>query len=161
MEALFSVGADDCSPSVNAGTIYLGFDREAQTYEEAVLSALTQVLRAANANEEIRVVRVAEDDVSFGEIAKRTSKSRETIRKYANGQRGPGGFPPHTVPGKYQWSAVLAWLEQHQLVDGSAAVSLVQEHGVVLRKLNATLQLQSLGVKPSEVKQLIATLNGT
>uniref|UniRef100_UPI003F492B77 helix-turn-helix transcriptional regulator n=1 Tax=Amycolatopsis sp. CA-096443 TaxID=3239919 RepID=UPI003F492B77 len=48
------------------------------------------------------------------EIAERTGRSREAVRLWANGTRGPGGFPaPAGAAGRtalYDWAEVSAWL---------------------------------------------------
>ena len=41
--ALFEVGADDCSPGVHSGKAYVSFHREAKSLEEAVRSAYLDV----------------------------------------------------------------------------------------------------------------------
>lgn len=41
--ALFEAGADDCSPGEHCGEGYAAFHREAQTFEEAVRSAIRDV----------------------------------------------------------------------------------------------------------------------
>ena len=63
----------------------------------------------------IEVLRVEPDDiVNASEIARRVSKTRESIRKYIAGERGSGTFPSPIsgVRRGYQlwrWSEVAKW----------------------------------------------------
>ena len=56
------------------------------------------------------------DLVSLKDIAGRTGRSYESVRKLAHGQRGPGGFPAPVSAGQwalYSWAEVSAWLIRH------------------------------------------------
>jgi len=57
--------------------------------------------------------------VTLLDISKRAGVSREAVRLWAAGQRGPGGFPKPllvTTGGEKLWDReqVAHWLEQHQ-----------------------------------------------
>ncbi|MGH3273718.1 MAG: hypothetical protein ACRDNZ_05250 [Streptosporangiaceae bacterium] len=55
------------------------------------------------------------DLVSLKDIAARIGRSYESVRKLANGQRGPGGFPAALSAGQwalYSWAEVSAWISQ-------------------------------------------------
>ena len=45
-EGLFEAGCDDALPGSRDGTVFLDFDREAESFPTAVLSAIRDVLRA-------------------------------------------------------------------------------------------------------------------
>lgn len=76
-----------------------------------------------------KVLGVDEDLVSISDISRRIGVSRETIRLWVTGRRGPGNFPPPkgTVGGGdrgstkvWAWATVNAWLGEHyRLTDGS------------------------------------------
>lgn len=45
-DALYEAGCDDSSPGVSCGVVSVPFDREAETLQEAVISAIQQVHQA-------------------------------------------------------------------------------------------------------------------
>ena len=58
-DALFKAGCEDAMPAVKAGVLYLEFDREHDSLEDAVWSAIDDVHRADLG---LTVVRVEPDD---------------------------------------------------------------------------------------------------
>lgn len=58
--------------------------------------------------------------VSLADIADRAGVSREAVRLWAAGQRGPGGFPDPVVFSQrtgekgWDWHQVAAWLESYR-----------------------------------------------
>ncbi|MBI4729866.1 MAG: hypothetical protein HY775_10275 [Acidobacteria bacterium] len=121
---LFEAGADDGVPESGPRGHSIGFDREAPSFREAVLSAIKNVEEAG-----FEVRRVEPDDlVSAADIAERTGRSRQSISALTNGTRGPGNWP-RPVAGNvrsplWRWSDVAAWFEAFdasQAVDRKAA----------------------------------------
>lgn len=113
IDALYDAGCDDATPErEDGGRTFLHFDREAETLAEALVSALQDVEKTT-----LRVVSVRSDDlVSPREIADRTGRSYESVRLLANGQRGPGGFPPPMSDDSwalYSWTQVGPWFARH------------------------------------------------
>lgn len=114
-DALFEAGCDDALVGRSHGVQFVDFDREAESIEDAVLSAVT----AVESVEGLRAVRLADAGlVSMSEIAKRVGQSREYIRLLVEGRRGPGGFPaPATDPRvRYRlWRTddVERWMTRH------------------------------------------------
>lgn len=91
IDALFEAGCDDALIGRTDCTQYLDFGREAETFEEAVFSAIADVESVAG----IKVVRLADIGLlSMSDIATRTGRTRESVRLLIAGKRGPGGFPP-------------------------------------------------------------------
>lgn len=76
-----------------------------------------------------KVTGVVDEFVNVSEIAARVNVSRETVRSWASGARGPGGFPPpHHVHGDatgkgpmkvWRWADVNAWLVNVGMDDGN------------------------------------------
>jgi hypothetical protein len=116
---LFEAGVDDGAPESGPQGCSIGFDREAGSLQEAVLSAISEV-------EAVRfeVLRVEPDElVSAADVAERTRRSRQSISSFVNGGRGPGGWP-RPVAGNvrsplWRWSDIAAWFQDF---DGSQAV---------------------------------------
>lgn len=84
-----------------------------------------------------KVSGVDQDLVGISDIAGRIGVTREAVRKWASGERGPGGFPeplgsisgrPQRSTRVWAWSSVNAWLqEQLHMGDPDKHLSPVQE----------------------------------
>lgn len=110
-DRLFESGCDDALLSISAGQPTLDFTRESASLDQALLSALRDIAASGVA----RVVRVEPDDlVNASDIARRSGKSKEAVRLWVSGARGPGGFPSSvsTVGSSpvWRWHEVAKWL---------------------------------------------------
>jgi hypothetical protein len=119
------------------GTHLLAFDRPAATLAEAVAEAVGEVEAVG-----LRVLRVADRDwVTLADVAARIGRSRELVRLWALGRRGPGGFPPALNPGMdttyYSWAEVSPWLRERMGYD-------LPDDEPVLAATNLALQLRAL-----------------
>jgi hypothetical protein len=109
-EALFGTGCADALFGMEGGLPVAEFDREAPSIAQAVVTAVRDIEAMG-----LRVLRVVDEDlVTLADIAERVGQSRESIRRYAAGTRGPGGFPPPVNPVRegtvfYRWSEVAPW----------------------------------------------------
>ena len=104
--------ADDVTPEREQARTLLGFDRQATSLAEALVSALHDVESAGLIVGSVR----SEDLVTLKEIAARTRRSYESVRLLAAGKRGPGGFPgPMSSAGwtLYSWAQVRPWFALH------------------------------------------------
>ena len=114
IDALFEAGCDDALFGQRGSVYYADFDRESTTFAEAIVSAIRDIQRTIP---DARVVRIEPDEfVSLSAIAKRTGRSRESIRLLAEGLRGPGGFPTpeRWVDARttvWHWTEVAEWFE--------------------------------------------------
>ncbi len=115
LDALYSAGCDDATFGVRNGLYFGDFDRIAASFPIAVTSAIEQIESAVPA---VHVRRVEPDDlVTASDIAGRTSRTRESIRLLAAGDRGPGGFPPPAFclengSRLWRWLDVATWFSQ-------------------------------------------------
>ncbi|MFG2044427.1 hypothetical protein [Dactylosporangium sp. NPDC048998] len=111
-------GLDDATFGVDRGLPVVEFDREAPTLAEAVASAIRD-LEAAD----LVASRVLDEDLlTLADIADRIGQSRESVRRYVTGDRGPGGFPPPANPARdgtvfYRWSEVAPWVRRNLQID--------------------------------------------
>jgi hypothetical protein len=143
-DAIYRAGCDDALLGERDGILFLDFDRAAASFRAAVLSAIADV-QSANAG--VDVARVEPDDlVTAAEIARRTGRSRESIRQLATGARGPGRFPAPFAnltarSPIWRWTAVRDWLSAHAL-GGDAAHSLATDDDRTIAALNAALELR-------------------
>jgi hypothetical protein len=152
-DRLFEAGCDDALLGILDGTPFLDFSREAPSLEKAVLSAIRDVVQAG-----FEVVRVEPDDlVSAAEIARRSGRSRESIRQLRTAQRGRGGFPAPVagVKGRTQiwrWSEVADWLAKQRetrIAPETAAAART------IATVNAVLDLKRHSRSPDDAVKLL------
>lgn len=154
--ALYEAGCDDASVGRVGQIQYLDFTREADSFPDAVASAIENI---ENAIPEARVVYMEPDDlVTISDIAERARRTRESVRLLISGERGPGGFPPPATHFRsrqrmWRWQRVAAWLAK-ELGDPQ----VVGDPGTAqfITALNATLTLREMDPRlpPSEREQL-------
>jgi hypothetical protein len=121
-EAVLDVVADtldDCGWSTvddrTIATVYLTRDAD------IVAAAVDAAHRIEHALLGAACIRVDEDMVGISDIASRTGVTREAVRTWAHGTRGPGGFPVSrgaigaggTRSRVWAWADVVAWLARH------------------------------------------------
>lgn len=91
------------------GVTSLDVEIDATSGEEALKRFVDYLL----AYPEVKIERVSEDLVNTSEIALRLDVSRETVRTWAQGARGPADFPHHRaiIGGQkiWAWATVYAW----------------------------------------------------
>lgn len=118
-DAFYNAGCGDALLGIHCGSAQLAFCRTAPTMGEAILSAIADV-RKANVGAE--VVRVDECNlVTAAEIARRIGRTRELVRQYITGKRGPGHFPPPACriadrKPLWFWCEVAAWLHRNDMI---------------------------------------------
>ncbi|GAB7037638.1 MULTISPECIES: hypothetical protein [Catenuloplanes] len=90
-----------------------------------------------------RVAEVDQDVVGVSDIAKRVGVTREAVRLWVDGRRGPGDFPPPIGSAGggergsmrlWPWSVVNDWLRQYHLHDDEESLSAAQ-----VAEINASL----------------------
>ena len=91
IDSVFEAGCDDALIGRSDGIQYADFDRDADTFEDAILGVIAE----PRSIEGVRVARLADAGlVSMANIATRTGRTRESVRLLITGEQGPGGFPP-------------------------------------------------------------------
>lgn len=121
-QRFYDAGCDDATVSFQKGCIIVDFTREANSIDEAIVSAMKGV-EAAGA----RVDRVEPDPlVSLSDIAARTGMSRAAMTQYSKGQRGKQ-FPAPVArvtsdSPLWDWAAVARWLFQNKKISRDAAI---------------------------------------
>ena len=117
LDALYETGCDDAVFSSADGEVRAAFDRVAASFEEALVTAIRDLEAGAP---EARVLRVAPDGwLTLAEIATAVGQTRESVRLYSKGARGPGGFPaPAARAGArsqlWWWPEVAAWFRANR-----------------------------------------------
>ena len=135
-DALYGGRCDDALFCVSGGVYEVEFDREAPTFREAVLSAISDVNGAGIGS---RVVRVVPDDlVNANTIAERSGKTRQAVRYWYLGERGEGFPAPRAIVGKspvWSWVSVARWLHGRGELDADAV-----ESAQVIARINREIE---------------------
>jgi hypothetical protein len=120
-DTLYESGCADALINFRDGTVYLDFDREAVTLEDAVISAISDV---EGARLDIKVISVAPDPwVNEVDISRRINKTRQTVSNWIKGYRRPIPFPNPVMKLEdksplWRWYEVARWLfQQNQILD--------------------------------------------
>jgi predicted DNA-binding transcriptional regulator AlpA len=134
---------------------FIGFERQADSFLDAVLGALVEVIKLG-----LEPLSVEDELVSISDIAERVGRSRQSVSMLVNGQRGPGNFP-RPVAGNvrsplWHWADVEAWFEDH----GSDA-ALFENRLQALASINGALANRILArVRPGDVRRIQERLAG-
>ena len=121
----YDSGCDDALVSFQKGHIIIDFARDADSFEEAVASAIENV-RSTGA-----IVEHVEPDplVSLSEIAARTNLSRAAITQYSKGQRGknfPAPIAKITSDSPlWDWPTVATWMYRNGKVSRETVVEAI------------------------------------
>lgn len=112
-EKLYEAGLDDALLCARKGIVTAGFDREADSFDAAVDSAMADVRKADVGVTGFRLIN-PDVAVSLAEVARRIGKTRQAVSLYARGKRGAGFFPPPVSALNdeplYSWADVARWL---------------------------------------------------
>jgi hypothetical protein len=141
LDALYEAGCDDALFGVRDGAQYGAFDREANSFSEALASAIRDVTSAVAG---LQVVRIEPDElVTMAAIAERSGLSREYIRLLSTNARGPGGFPAPVTYADHKtrlwhWPDVAHWLTEHE----RAKVVLDAHAADLVAAMNAAFDLR-------------------
>jgi len=149
-DKLYEAGCGDAGVESGPYGTVIDFDREAPSLAQAIASAVRDIEKVPG----LRAVGVRCDNmVTLLDIANRTGVTREAVRLWAAGERGPGGFPKPvliTTGGEkiWDWEQVSRWTQQSQkpviLVEGlSDAVAVRRILGMADRVLAARDALMS------------------
>ncbi|EPK7358888.1 DNA-binding protein [Kluyvera intermedia] len=142
-DALYKAHCDDALICFYGTAVYLDFDRESDTLEHAILSAIKDIESAPTLN--ARVESVDAVLVGLSDIAELTGVSRQAISLLKEGSRGAGQFPGpiQRVKGSsplWRWQTVVKWLvDEGRLPAQSPMVA----HARTLDSLNLALQLRA------------------
>ncbi|MDO4223791.1 MAG: XRE family transcriptional regulator [Acinetobacter sp.] len=125
---LFEHHCDDALICRMDNVVYLEFDREAETAQNAIDSAFENLKQAGFSDLILQEQGVS----SLAEMAKRLGVSRTTMSNYAHNKRGQGNFPKPVAgvlsgSALYAWREVAEWLyQQNKLSKADYDVALYQ-----------------------------------
>jgi hypothetical protein len=137
-DSLYEANCDDALINFKNGAVFLEFDRDGLSLEEAVVSAIKDV---HSCSVDAIVASVApENFVTESEIAKRLNKSRQLVSLWIKGERRE--CFPHPVmrlaekSPLWKWNEVCEWLYQNQLIKDKNLV----EDAIFFANINAALE---------------------
>lgn len=138
-DALYESGCDDALICAYGNSVYAEFDREADSLDKAISSAVENIESAG-----IGAIVESVDSalVGLSDIAEMTNMSRQAIAMLKDGTRGSGDFPCpiQRIKGQsplWDWADVAQWLLQNgRLPEGSELLNNAR----VLSKWNLALR---------------------
>lgn len=139
-DILVGAGCDDSVIGSYNKTLYLDFDRAADSYEQAIMSAIKDIESIAH----LKVVSVdAGDYVGLSDAAELADTTRSALSNYNKGIRGNGQFPTPIlrITNKnpvWRWSDIASWLNDN----GKIEQELVNNARTV-EAINIALQLRN------------------
>ena len=131
-DLLAGANCDDSVISSYNKTLYLDFDREADCYEQAIMSAIKDIESIPH----LKVASVdAGDYVGLSDAAELADITRSALSNYNKGIRGNGQFPAPIlrITNKnpvWRWSDIASWLSangkiEQELVDNARTVEAI------------------------------------
>lgn len=148
-DSLFEAGCDDALINFRNGTVFLDFDREGTSLEEAVMSAIENV---ESASVKATVANVApEDIVTESEIAKRLTLKRQAVSLWIKGaRRNAKPFPRPVIKLSekspfWKWREVVEWLYENKLITEKEEI----ENALFLETINSVLANRDATIKKS------------
>ncbi len=137
-DSLYEAGCDDALINFRNSTVYLDFDREGRSLEQAVLSAIKNV---ESASVGAKVSNVAPEDwVTESEVAKRLDLKRQAVSLWIKGERRKS-FPKPVMKladksPLWKWREIAEWLYKNKLIQEEAIVA----DAAFLENVNAALE---------------------
>lgn len=155
-DSLYDAGCDDALINFRAGTVYLDFDREATSLEDAVVSAIKNV---ESSSVQAIVASVAPEDlVTESEIAKRLDMSRQRISSWIKGvRRGQFPRPVMMLSGRsplWKWYEITCWLYKNKVIKEKERVINAE----FVEDINAVLEERDKKIKKAR-QELLRKLN--
>jgi|ETNmetMinimDraft_28_1059901.scaffolds.fasta_scaffold12420_6 hypothetical protein len=151
-DRFIEAGCDDATFVLMRGNALLSFDREGDSYKEAVLSAYEQILQAGAG-----IVRFEPDFlVSAAEIAARTNMTKQAIGMFIKGERRDGFPAPNTRVNSasplWDWVEVSRWMVDHGKLNAD-----VYRDALVSRIINVGTQVNNLtGERSVNIREMLA-----
>lgn len=139
LNRLFESGCDDATLSFQKGVIIAEFDREAQSFANAIIDGCAQIHNAG-----AKIERIEPDHlVSLSEISERCELSKAAISLYINGKRQEGfPCPSAKVTSKHplwDWYEVASWLNKNGYLDEETVyqAKIVRDTNIIISQSDA------------------------
>jgi predicted DNA-binding transcriptional regulator AlpA len=144
-DSLYEAGCDDALINFRNGAVYLDFDREASSLEQAVISAIRNVESASIG---ATVFHVAPEDlVTESEVAKRLKMKRQAVSLWIKGERRKS-FPKPVMKladksPLWKWREITEWLYKNKLIQEEELVMNAE----FLENVNAALEERNAKIR--------------
>ncbi|OGO92835.1 MAG: hypothetical protein A3F10_04630 [Coxiella sp. RIFCSPHIGHO2_12_FULL_42_15] len=138
-DSLYEAGCDDALINFRNGAVYLDFNREATTLEEAVLNAIKDV--ESSSIGAIVATVAPEDLVTESEVAKRLHVKRQAVSLWMKGERRKTHSFPKPImklgdrSPLWKWCEIVEWLYQNRLIEEKKLL----ENATFLENINSIL----------------------
>ena len=148
-DRLFEAFDEEVAVEEGARGHFVGFEREASTFLDAVLAAVEKVIALG-----FEPLAVEDEFVSMADIAERTGRSRQSVSMLVNGQRGPGHFP-RPVAGNvrsplWHWADIASWFQ-----NSAGDQEVVEERTRTIASINGALANRVLAREhPKDLKRI-------
>jgi hypothetical protein len=119
VDALFEPFEGSAVPEGGNGHSVVHVHHSATSLASAIADAMVKVESVGLAVAGVK----SEDTVSLRDIARRSGRTYESVRRLTTGQRGPGGFPiPFSTESwaLYSWAEVSSWLATHYGIEAAS-----------------------------------------
>lgn len=152
-DKLYKAGCDDALINFRNGMVYLDFEREAHSLEQAVLSSIKNVESASFG---AIVIGVAPEDwVSESEVAKRLGVKRQAVSLWVKGQRRKF-FPKPWMKladksPLWKWREIIEWLYANKLIHEEELIV----NAKFLENLNAALEERESDAKARKYRHAL------
>ena len=153
-DSLFEAGCGDGMVCTYNNTVYVEFNRVADSYKEAVLSAVKDI---ETSSVKAKVISVdAGGLVGLSDVAALTNISKQLIAMLKDGKRGPGTFPSplQRIKGQqplWRWSEVANWLHKQGKIE-----SVLMENAFITEAMNRALEERIIDPLVDEFKRELA-----
>lgn len=142
-DSLFESGCDDALIKNKSGLVYLDFDRESSSLEQAIVSAINDV-ETAGINARVTSIE-PEHLVNLSDIGERLTLTRQAVSLYVLGKRGKGDFPHpvikiHSKSALWKWSAVAQWFYEQGKINNPSIVNDARTIETINSVLNARME---------------------
>jgi len=134
---------------------WVGFERQADSFLDAVLSAISEVIRLG-----FEPLAVEDELVSMADIAERTGRTRQSVSMLFEGARGAGDFPAPAAGNVrsplWHWADVAAWFDEDEGKDVE-----ISDRGSTLAAVNGALAGRLLSrEQPDQLKRIREAIAG-
>lgn len=134
-DSLYQAGCDDALINFRNGAVYLDFERQASSLEQAVMKAIIEVESSGAVVANIG----PENLVTESDIAKRLNVNRQTVSLWTKEQRRklfpkPSSKLSDRSP-MWKWDEILLWGYEHGIIEDKSTIN----NAILLKLLNFAL----------------------
>ncbi|MDQ6782483.1 MAG: hypothetical protein M3063_03350 [Actinomycetota bacterium] len=152
-DRLYDAIDDEISVETGPKGNWVGFDRQAPTFLDAVLSAVLEI-----SNLGFEPLAIEDELVSLADIAERTGRTRQSVSMIASARRGRGGFPPPAVGNVrsplWHWADVAAWFDEDTTTDNQDR-SLEEDRSLIIATMNGALANRRMAARrPADLDRI-------